>query len=165
MDQLIQEMKLFSIDSNQFTPRRDGMTIKNIIDEPTFHNAGKLRVPAGDSTTFYELKNINYVFLNSEQNFDLLLDDTIIINSSQFAFVNRRRNMTVAVQSMKNLELEIDFVYGNVQLGDEDKAVYDTNPECCAKWDVVLKNIIYDPDCDDDSTISFPRVSHIEVGA
>lgn len=163
MNQLIQEMKLFSIESAQFTPRRDAMAIKNIIDDPIYHNSGTLKVPKmpiqRDSTTFYELKDVNYVFLNSKTNFDLLINDMVIFNTSQFAYVNRHRYVTVAVASLTLEDLFIDFVYGNVNLGDEAAGAGLVSPACSAKWDRTLKNIVLTLDNDTASPNIFPHLS------
>lgn len=163
MNQLIQEVKLFNIESNQLTARRDSMAIKRIIDSPIYHNSGNLRVPKSeiyqDSTTFYELKDVNYVFLNCSDNFDLLINDVIIFNTSQFSYVNYYRYITVAVASLTMKDLSIEFVYGNVEFGDEVEGAGLTRPTCSAKWDKTLKNIILTMDRNAPPPNIFPNIS------
>ena len=163
MEQLVQELKIYTIDSRQFNPRRDAMPVKRIMDTPLFHNSGMLRVPVGDSTCFYELNNVNYVWLNSEHNFDLLINDVVIINTSQFSYINQYRNIKVAVQSVREREQQIQFVYGNFELGDESDGIHLITPECSSKWDKVLKNIILDIDPNSLDSIIFPKMSNCSV--
>lgn len=167
MNQLIEELKVFTIDNKQTSPRRNDLVIKSIIDEPIFHNSGNLRIPKmpGDCTSFYELKDVNYVFLHSTENFDLLINDLVMFNTSQFSFINRNRFITIAIRPSAVQDLFVEFVYGNVDLGDESQAVALTKPTCGAKWDRVLKNIILTRDLTNTAPIVFPQVSHVCTGA
>ncbi len=158
MEQLIQEIKTWVTESREFTPRKDGMMIKNIIDEPTYHNSGRLHVSKGKCGTFHELKNVNFIFLNSNKPFDLLLDDAVLINTSQFSFMNRHRDISVAIQAFPNEEFFIDFCYGNVKLGDEQKAFHSLYS---SKWDITIKNIITSPIC---SNSSIHATSNLNIG-
>lgn len=163
MEQLVQELKIYTIDSRQFNPRRDAMPVKRIMDTPIFHNSGLLRIPIGDSTCFYELNDVNYVWLDSSHNFDLLINDSVIINTSQFSYINQYRNIKVAIQSVREREQQIQFVYGNFELGDEDTGLYVIRDNCGAKWDRVLKNIVMNINSDSLSSTCFPQIGPIEL--
>ena len=165
MYQLVEEFKVFTIDDKKFGQRRENMLIKSIIDEPLYHNSGTLRIPRTiDTTSFYELKDVNYLFLYGSCNFDLLISDMVMFNTSQFSFINRNRSISVAIRPSNIEDISIDFVYGNIELGDEDPAIALTKPTCGAKWDRVLKNLILTKDMSNTIPIIFPNVSHVCTG-
>lgn len=160
MNQLVQEMKIFEIESKQLSSRKDNLILKQIIDEPLFHNSGGFAL-FGDTTSYYELEGVNYLYLNSNKNFNLVLNDSVIINSQQFTYLNRYRRLNVAIQCTNDKTHKIDFVYGNLDLGDEAEALSLTKPTCSAKWSRGLKNIVLTLDSSVPPPAIFPNISHI----
>ena len=93
------------------------MPVKRIMDTPLFHNSGMLRVPVGDSTCFYELNNVNYVWLNSEHNFDLLINDVVIINTLFKIFESENNIMKINNDKITKIVESDKYIYIN----DSDK--------------------------------------------
>jgi len=162
MNQLIGELKLFTIDNKQINLRKDALIYKTILDEPFYHNSGNLNL-YGDSSSFYELKNINYIYLVSNENFNILINDKVVLNTQQFNYVNRYRNINIAIQCKPLTKQVVEFCYGNLELGDESEGLQLINqkPACAAKWDRVLKNIVLTIDKDNPDPLIFPNISKI----
>lgn len=163
MNQLIQELKLYELDSQQDRPRQDNMFLKTILDEPLFHNSGRLSL-RGDSSSYYELMGVNYIWLSSNLSFNLILNDVVMINSSQFSYVNRYRRINISVQCNSEVDQKLEYVYGNLDLGDEAEALALTNPTCGAKWSQGLKNIVLTLDNTSAPPVIFPNISHLCSG-
>lgn len=143
MKQLVEELKIYSYDSNVFDSRRELLRTKNILYDCTNQNAGTMIIPKADSTTFYQLSHVNYVFLTSQQNFNLVIDDYLVMNTRHFSYLNSNSFVSVAIQSRKDIEQEIEFSYGRLRYGDEDKGVTAANTYYSAEWDKTLKNIMF----------------------
>lgn len=164
MNQFIGEFKFYEV-SNGLRKRRDGISHLTLINDPVFYNSSTLNIPEADTTTFYEIKNINFIYLFSNYNFNLLLDNSIAMNLKQFVFLNDNRYISVAIQCNPLESQQISFVYGVTRYGLEGPGLGSIgNAECAATWDVVLKNIILKVDNDTNVVdVVYPRTSSIVI--
>ena len=162
MNQLVEELRLFTIDNKQLSNKRDSLTYKLILDEPLYHNSGSMNIK-GDSSSFYELLNVNYIYLTSNDEFNILINDKVVLNTQQYIYVNKYRNINVAVQCTPLKNHVIEFCYGNLYLGDESEGLLlvEQKPTCGAKWDRVLKNIVLTLDDSNPQSLIFPNINHL----
>src|SRR6056297_2663333 len=143
MKQLVEELKVYSFDTEEFDSRRELLRTKNILFNCTQQNAGIMTVPKGDSTTFYQLSYVNYIFLSSQQNFNLVVNDYLVMCTRHFAYLNSNAFINVAIQSKDNSEQIVEFSYGRFRNGDEFEGASTVDTYCSAEWDRVLKNIMF----------------------
>ena len=163
MKQLVGELKLSVIDSSQLSSRRDALYYKTILDNPLYYNSGTLDL-LGDSSSFYELKQVNYVYLLSKTNFNLLINNKVVLNTQHFMYVNQYRYLDIAVQCQPINHYEVEFTYGRLHLGDESSGMNVLDQDKCkqpAKWDRVLKNIVLTLDANSPDPLIFPNISKI----
>lgn len=143
MEQLVEELKIYRFDGDALDSRRNMLFIKNVINNTMVDNSGTLTIPVADSTTFYELKNINYVYLSSDTNFNLILNDTLVMTTRHFSFLNLDARISVAIQAQPEYRQRINFAYGNIIEGDEYDGMSACNSQYTAQWDKTLKNVIF----------------------
>lgn len=161
MKQLIGDLKVSIIDNQQMSSKRDSLFYKTILDNPLYHNSGSLDL-LGQSDNFYELKQVNYLYLFSDVTFNLLINDKVVLNTQHFVYVNQSRYIDVAVQCQPISHSEVQFTYGRLHLGDESAAVNTISKiKEPAKWDRVLKNIILTLDKTNPDPLIFPKISKL----
>lgn len=144
MEQIIQTVQLSKYNTSGSENKSILLDKKYTLDNPIFENAGKLNIPKGSNCEFHQLNDVNYIYLYSDCPFNLLINNLVIINTTQFSFVNTNKTISVAIETNVKYDLTIDFVYGTLKAGQQDvaaKQIQNTN-KSSAKWDRVLKNII-----------------------
>lgn len=144
MKQIVENIKIEVIDSAQMQAKKTLIDTQIILDRPTFENSGQISIPKGPPCEFYEVKDVNYLMLMSTVPFDMMINNMVLINTSQFSFINRTKRITVSIQCNPYHETMINFVYGELKYGNRDVAAKLTQPNFGTRWDRVLKNIVID---------------------
>ena len=114
------------------------------LDDVVFETYGRIKLPCGNINDFFELKDVNYVFLMAECPFNLLINDLVVINTKQFSFINPNKTITIGISGAVDYDLEIEYCYGLLKCGDQDDAIKAVSSSMGVKWDRVLKNVIFE---------------------
>lgn len=142
MDQIIETIQISKYNTTGTESKQNLIDKKYTLDDPTFENYGRIQVPCGDANSFFELKDVNFVYLFSTCPFNLLINNLVIINTRQFSFINPNKTITVSISNDNDYNLEIEYCYGLLKCGDQDAAIKTVSSSMGVKWDRVLKNVV-----------------------
>lgn len=155
MEQIIQTYQISKYNTTGTDAKQVMFDKQIILDNPSFENFGTLNIPKGCNDEYYEIKLVNYVFLNSECPFDLLIDNAVLISVKQFSFVNPYKTINLSIRANCNHPLAINFVYGQVQDGSQGSAtkIIGNQSIQTSSWNKVVKNLKVSNNCQDDTCV------------
>lgn len=143
LNQIVEELKIYKFKQNELDSRRDLLAVQNIISDTLISNSGELIIPAASTSVFYELRDINYIYLSSIYPFNLVLNDIIVLTTRHFSYLNIDARIHVSIQSAPTYKQTINYAYGSTIDGDEYAGASASNAKYTAHWDKQLKNVIF----------------------
>jgi hypothetical protein len=119
MKQLIEELKLYYSDTLDLSPAQDSVIFKYIITNAVDFASGLKRFRAGDTTSYYQVNNANYIYLVSDDLFKVVFDDpisgeSVTITTQQFSYVNLNTTLSLELQpySSATEDVIIQYLHG-----------------------------------------------------
>lgn len=147
MDQILQSIQISKYNTTDDSSKKILIDKLYTIDDPIFENYGRINIPSGNTDEFFELRDVNFVFLMSDCPFNLLISDLVVISTKHFSFINPNSTITLSIQANDQYNLQIEYCYGLLKSGDQDQAIQLTKSvNSNLKWNRVLKNIILETD-------------------
>ena len=155
MRQVISDLRFFIGESAKLDPLNEALIYRGIINNPKSAHSGVVVVD-GINFTKFEMQQANYAFLIAKYPFTLVLDQKVIMYTSQFAIANKNTTVNLAVYPRLRYKIELRYLYGFIEPGgavDENgntASAIELPEGCCEEeYDAYLKNLIVDPgECD-----------------
>ena len=125
MKQLIQELKLFLSDTLDLSPTQDSVIFKYILSNTLDFASGLKSFTAGDTSSYYAITNANYIFLVSDDLFQVVFEDEssgeeIILTTQQFSHVNLSNPFSLELQGYPTSEDDVIINYLHGTISEED---------------------------------------------
>ena len=125
MKQLIQELKLFYSDTLDLSPTQDSVIFKYILSNTLDFASGLKSFTAGDTSSYYAITNANYIFLVSDDLFQVVFEDEssgeeIILTTQQFSHVNLSNPFSLELQGYPTSEDDVIINYLHGTISEED---------------------------------------------
>ena len=125
MKQLIQELKLFLSDTLDLSPTQDSVIFKYILSNTLDFASGLKSFTAGDTSSYYTITNANYIFLVSDDLFQVVFEDEssgeeIILTTQQFSHVNLSNPFSLELQGYPTSEDDVIINYLHGTISEED---------------------------------------------
>lgn len=112
---LLQELKMYIYDEVDYTPQQDALIFKNIEYNTDEINFGVKKFAAGDTTSYLDISEVNFLFIVSEDMFDITINDSFSLATKQFSYYNIDESVNVRVQNYdQNTDesIEIKYLHG-----------------------------------------------------
>lgn len=125
MKQLIQELKLFLSDTLDLSPTQDSVIFKYILSNTLDFASGLKSFTAGDTSSYYAITNANYIFLVSDDLFQVVFEDEssgeeIILTTQQFSHVNLSNPFSLELQGYPTSDDDVIINYLHGTIVEED---------------------------------------------
>jgi len=125
MKQLIQELKLFLSDTLDLSPTQDSVIFKYILSNTLDFASGLKSFTAGDTSSYYAITNANYIFLVSDDLFQVVFEDEssgeeIILTTQQFSHVNLSNPFSLELQGYPTSDDDVIINYLHGTISEED---------------------------------------------
>ena len=125
MKQLIQELKLFLSDTLDLSPTQDSVIFKYILSNTLDFASGLKSFTAGDTSSYYTITNANYIFLVSDDLFQVVFEDEssgeeIILTTQQFSHVNLSNPFSLELQGYPTSDDDVIINYLHGTISEED---------------------------------------------
>ena len=119
MRQLIEELKIYLSDTIDLSPTQDSVIFKYIINNTVDFASGLKKFTAGDTSSFYSISNANFIFLVSDDLFQVVFEDVtsgeeIILTTQQFSYVNSSTLFSLELQGYPTSDDDatVQYLYG-----------------------------------------------------
>jgi len=119
MKQLLQELKLFYTDTLDLSPTQDSVIFKYILNNTVDFASGLKSFESGDTSSFYSITSANYIFLVSDNLFQVVFEDAIsgeeiILTTQQFSHVNLSTPFSLELQGCltSDDDVVVQYLYG-----------------------------------------------------
>lgn len=144
MRQILSDLRCFINDNSPSGETTQiPLFFKTVLDNPQTNYSGSAIIDgvAFNSLTFTK---VNFAFIVSRQPFSLVLDNKIVMYTTQFSFANVHTVMDLMIYPRLRTKVKVEYLYGYVDHGAEESTVQLPDTGCAQEYDEILQNLIID---------------------
>jgi len=144
MDTLISDLKFFMANRKNLNPISNMMSCKHILNNPKTVTNGSFILDGSEFNSLVIPKS-NFIFLNADANFSILIEDKIVMFTDQFIFNSQETTINCKLYPRLKRIVKVEYIYGLVDYGSDFSPVRFLPNISDSNYDSLLRDMLLKP--------------------